>query len=410
MKPGARTVAVVLVAAWLVPASAGASPAEADDTRALMREIFAAFATLVQHTDDPEAFASRSERESIVRALQALERSAHQLERHGGVLNESHRPVGRSLTDDVQQALDAFIVGQYESARFLSAQLVESCFACHSKLPADHRFEAGARLLASEPAASLPPERRALLATAARQFDEALRLLEVYLLEPGNPAVEIALSGAFEAYLKLALRVRSDRARALRTLRTFREREDLPLYLEAEVGAWIESLEALDLAAPEGARLARAREQIEAARLLTAYPGDRRGLVQFVVASRWLHQHLDGGELAPEALAETFLWLGLSEVHIGSSLWVSEAESFLERAIRAAPETVHARTAYTVLEAVFLEGYTGSGGTHLPPEVERRLSELRALVEGDPRPAGSSTDARPAGPSDGAQPTGASNG
>jgi len=52
-----------------------------------------------------------------------------------------------------------------------------------------------------------------------------------------------------------------------------------------------------------------------------------------------------------------------------------------------APGTVHARTAYTILEAVFVEGYSGSGGTHLPPEVERRLASLRDLLEAAPERA-----------------------
>lgn len=365
-----------------------ASAEEPEETRALMREIFAAFATLVQHADDAEAFASLDQREEIVRSLQALERNATRLEAHGQALSAAHRPVGRSFHDDVRRTLDHFVIGQYESARFLSAQLVENCFACHSKLPAGRGFAAGAQLLATEPIAILPLRRRALLAVAARQFDAALGLHEAYLADPHPSAVEIALSGALESYLKVALRVVDDRERALATLRTFRTRSDLPLYLEESVDGWIETLLAIDPHATEAGLLASAREQIEVGRLRTGYPGDRRGLVNFVLASRWLHQHLAGEELGREDRAETLLWLGLCEVHIGTSLWVSEAEWFLEGAIRAAPETQHARAAYTTLEAVFLEGYSGSGGTHLPLEIERRLAELRALVRGVAQPAG----------------------
>jgi len=375
--------------ALAAPLLARADAHDVEETRALMHEIFAAFATLVRHTDDAEAFASLGEREEIVRSLQTLQRNAERLEQHAarGGLSAAHAPVGRSLTEDVARALDRFIVGHFESARFLSAQLVENCFACHTKLPSDHRFASGAQLLAREPIASLPVEQRALLAVAARQFETALELDEALIGDPGRSPVEIALSGAFERYLKVALRVRGDRERALRTLTAFRERPSLPLYLQAEVGEWIEMLRQLDPDGPDGERLARARERVEAARLRTAYPGDRRGLVNFVVASRWLHEHMAGGDLGREERAETLLWLGLCEIHISSSLWVSEAEWFLESAVRTAPGTVHARTAYTILEAVFVEGYSGSGGTHLPPEVERRLASLRDLLEAAPERA-----------------------
>jgi hypothetical protein len=382
----------IAIAAMALPAGPAAAESPApDDTRVLMREIFAAFATLVEHVDDPEAFASSAERESLVRAYQTLDRNAHQLENHGGAIGEGHQPVGRSLADDVERAFDFFVIGHFESARFVTAQLAEACFACHSKLPAAHRFELGAKLLEVEPVASLPPERKALLAVAARQFDTALTLFETYFADPSHSAVDVALSGALESYLKVALRVRGEPDRVRATLQRFRQRPDLPYYLGAEVDRWIESLRSLDLAAP-GDRLARAREQIDAARAETAYPGDRRGLVRFVVASRWLHEYLGTGDLDPDARAETFLLLGLCEIHISSSLWVSEAEAFLESAIRTAPGSEHARTAYAILEGFFVEGYTGSGGTHLPPEIERRLAELRALVEGTARPTGVSSE------------------
>jgi hypothetical protein len=386
--PGLATAVAVAIALSAGPAAA----AEAgDDTRALMREIFAAFATLVEHVDDPEAFASSAEREALVRAYQALDRNAHELENHGGAISEGHRPVGRSLADDVERAFDFFVIGHFESARFVTAQLAEACFACHSKLPTAHPFTLGAELLEAEPVASLPPERKALLAVAARQFDTALSLFETYFADPSHSAVDVALSGALESYLKVALRVRGDRDRARAALERFRERPDLPFYLGVEVGLWIDTLRSLDLT-PPGDRLVAARKQIETARAVTAYPGDRRGLVRFVVASRWLHEHLGTSGLDREARAETFLLLGLCEIHISSSLWVSEAEAFLESAIRTAPGSEHARTAYAILEGFFVEGYTGSGGTHLPPEIERRLAELRALVEGTARPIGVSTE------------------
>jgi len=382
-----RGLAVCAAALIAAPGASAEERPDAEQTRAMMHEIFAAFATLVRHTDDPADFASLAEREEIVRSLQTLQRNADRLEGHAahGGLSVAHRPVGRSLTEDVARALDQMVVGHYESARFLSSQLVENCFACHSKLPSNHRFEMGAQLLASEPIASLPPERKALLAVAARQFDTALDLHEGFIGDPQRSPVEIALSGAFESYLKIVLRVRGDRDRALRTLTTFHERPDLPLYLETEVGDWIEMLRQIDLDAPPEDLLARAREQVEAARLLTAYPGDRRGLVNLVVASRWLHQHMDRAGLSREDRAETLLWLGLCEIHISTSLWVSEAEWFLESAIRTAPETPFARTAYTILEAVFIEGYSGMDGTHVPPEVDRRLATLRELLEAPER-------------------------
>ena len=80
-------------------------------------------------------------------------------------------------------------------------------------------------------------------------------------------------------------------------------------------------------------------------------------------------------------LAEAYYRLGIAESSISRSIWVPETEYFLETAIRIAPQSSHARNAYTFLEQFVLARYTGSAGTSLPDDVWDRLMELRGLVE-----------------------------
>jgi hypothetical protein len=88
------------------------------------------------------------------------------------------------------------------------------------------------------------------------------------------------------------------------------------------------------------------------------------------------------GKPTPES-AEAYYLLGVTELRIGSSAWLTEPESYLEAAIRAAPGQPAARQAYVVLEESTLLGYTGSGSAgELPPEVTRWLAELRRLALG----------------------------
>ena len=66
----------------------------------------------------------------------------------------------------------------------------------------------------------------------------------------------------------------------------------------------------------------------------------------------------------------------------GRATWVPETESYLEAAIRLAPDTEWAEKAYLLLEEYTVLGYGGFSGTQLAPEVDRRLSELRSLLDG----------------------------
>lgn len=391
MRAGAIAACTLVVG--LLPGPVSAADAEQRaETREVMRGIFAAFSTLVSRSQDPARFSAPAQRAEIAAALAALAERTHDLDAHPGSLNPAHRSVQRSLADDVKMARQAYAEGFFEAARFRVQQMAEDCFACHSKLPSGQPFDLGAQLIDSPAAREMPAERRALLAVAARQFETALGLYEALFRDPTHSATEIALSGAFESYLKVALRVSGARDRALAALGAFLERSDVPRYLQDELGVWVETLREAppaDASLPPAERLARARQWIREGQLRTSYPGDGRGVVHFMLASQLLNLQLDRDDGAPRELAEVFYLLGLCEIQISPSLWVSEVEDFLESAIRAAPDTTYARQAYTTLEAVYTRGFTGSDGTYIPPDVELRLATLRALVDaGEGREAG----------------------
>jgi len=95
-----------------------------------------------------------------------------------------------------------------------------------------------------------------------------------------------------------------------------------------------------------------------------------------------LHRWLEAGQGTPAERSEGFGLLGVCELQTGNDFWVSQAEFYLETAIRTAPGSAPARRAYELLEAETIESYTGASGMDLPPTVAARLAELRALAEG----------------------------
>jgi len=369
-------------------AAQDAVPAEPPgDTRQVMQVLLDAFTRVVVLGQDEATFSDPRHREAVVETLRAMAGQVERLAGHAGgpgelgELERTHGFVGGSLGADVGEALESYRRGHYAGARFLVGQMAENCFACHSKLPAGEGGELGASLLERDAVQALPRARRAKLAVAARRFDSALALYEEMFAGTELSAVQIDAAGGLEDYLKIVLRVRDDRDRAVATLDAFRTRPDVPRYLDAEIAAWREAL--ADLAPLEAVLdpMAQARAWIREGQLRTDFPGDQRGLVHFVLASSLLHRHLAARPGRRAELAEAFLLLGQTEAHISHSLWVSETEAFLENAIRTAPETSHARRAYATLEAFLLTGFTGSSGTHLPPEIEAWLGELRALLD-----------------------------
>ena len=158
------------------------------------------------------------------------------------VFPPSYEFLRRTLANDVAQAALSYRQGQYESARFLVHDMVNACFGCHTRLPdLERRFDMGGDFLGQPGLDDLPLDERARLATAVRQFERAMELYEELFVSTETSPADIAYTGAFENYLKVAVRVRGDLARAASAFRRFLGREDVPRYLRIHVQSWIDS-------------------------------------------------------------------------------------------------------------------------------------------------------------------------
>ncbi len=381
MKRLRRALALAALLASFAAGPSGADEVERPETRAAMRELFGALTTAFAASLSEKEFESPEQRERVLGALRALERHAERLEAHGRELDPSYDFLRRSLAADAREIVLRYEQGSYEGARFLLHQLTENCFACHSRVASPRGFSLGRGFLESIDLARLTPEERVKLEVATRQFKAALASYERLFRDRSNPAAEISLSGAFEDYLKIVLRVTGDVGRARTTLVRFRQRPDVPRYLDNYLEGWIRSLDGLKLDVPQGLELVYAREHIRQGQLANFFPEDRQGLVNFVAASTLLHRFLGHAPPTGEGLAEAYYLLGVTESYISRSAWISETEFFLENAIRIDPDSPYAARAYAFLEEYLVAGYTGSSGLHLPPETEARLKELRALLD-----------------------------
>lgn len=359
---------------------AGSSVAVDDETRAAMRRIFDSLTGAFVLGLDEEAFAAKASRRKVISDLSTLASEAEHLESHGGALGPDYTYLRASLARDARDSLRLFRNKDHEGARITLRQLTENCLACHSKLPAEGNYPLATAFLSDDRVKALPLEERVRLEVMSRQFERALESYESLLTSPASQPDEVYFMGAFEGYLKVCLRVRGDVDRATATLEDFRRRTDVPRYLQEYVATWIKALHTLPSASPSDNALTRARSLVESAGDLQLYPGDRRGLAHYVMASGILHRYLESASLSSEQRCQAYYLLGTAELGISKLSWLSEAEQFLEAAVRTCSGSPDALRAYLALEEHLLTIYSGSAGLHVPPEEEARLEELWSLV------------------------------
>jgi hypothetical protein len=384
-----RTGALCLGAAAILTAGGCSAEPEPDETREIMGEIYAAMKVALPATVDMAKFSSPEERPRIQAALDQLAANADRMEGHTRPKDAQMQFLARSAARDARDVQRAYRNGKDERAAFLLQQISENCVACHTRLPSqDTRIANG--FVDRGAMQGLAPESRAGLLMATRRFDDAIATLEKLLADPDeHPALLIA---PLTDYLVLNLRVKDDYERPLPTLRNLSEHSHIWEQLRRDLLGWIEVLPVLRERTRGAADVDVARALVNEGRERNRLGDEQSGLVHFISASAILerllaeHPRAEAGSEGAAKLGEAYYLLGLVEARIGRNYWVSEAPFLLERAIRMAPREPFALEAYRRLANEVLMQYEGADEEDIDPEEQRRLGELRILVE-PPQPS-----------------------
>lgn len=379
----ARAALISAFVSMCLAAPASAEDAQNSATRARMGEMVEALRIALPLSLRPADFAADANRARLEQAFRRLRDGATALSDHARGKDVGFVHLASALARDAHEIQHRFETGRIDEARFLLGELADDCVNCHARLPYGRDSEMGRTLWNAVDAASLDLDERVRLQVATRQFGPALESYEGLFAK--LPPAQVDLGGYLSDYLAITIRVKEDLPRARRNLEAWPKKSELPTYLSELVTIWVDALGKLDRPTPAGQEVARAKAVLAEAQAVRRFPADRAGLVHDLVASGLLHRAVTAAGKPTPGSAEAYYLLGVTELRIGSSYWLTEPEAYLEAAIRAAPGSTPARRAYVVLEESTLLGYTGSGGEgELPPEVASWLGELRKLATGRP--------------------------
>jgi hypothetical protein len=163
---------------------------------------------------------------------------------------------------------------------------------------------------------------------------------------------------------------------------------EAPLFLKQDAESWRQSVNSwrnepkLEGMTEEGL-YAVAVKLLAQAHDVQKYPADHSADVLFLRASAAVHNLLQAGSKGPHA-GEAYLMAGicyevLRSFHIGEI-----HEIYYEGCIRNNPHTPLAETCFARYESSVFEGFTGSGGAHLPDDLKDKLKTLDELARPAP--------------------------
>jgi tetratricopeptide (TPR) repeat protein len=381
MKAFESRVPAFALAGLLAVGAVVAHSEDSDATHEIMSRIVTALQVSFPSSFDEASFQEPDRRAEILAALEELASNSEYLERHSARNDAGLAFLSHSLAADAREIHKRYAEGRFEQSRFLLHNVTDVCVACHSRLPDDDVRALGRTLINDQTVAKLPLDQRAQYEIATRQFDRALVSFETWFADPAVSPGDIDLTGEFEDYLEVSLRVRQDPQRAIDTFERLLERDDVPERVQLNMRTWIRSLAALEAGRPERSPIEQARAQLKSTGAAEVARDERSALVAAIAASGVLHRYVAAQTEASPELGEAYYLMGVIESDIGRSFWASQTEHFLETAIRIGPGEPYAEPAFELLEAFVVTGYTGSSGKHGPADVRERLAGLQTLID-----------------------------
>lgn len=355
-----------------------------------MQGLFETAIPLLPRAMAQETWSAPEQRIAIGRGLDQLAQASATLGQHAVTRDLGFQNLSDSLAEDIERTRNHYAEGNFEESRASMVEIANTCAACHSRLPG--RSDTRRPPLPGVLLANLSLHEQSQVWVATRRFDKAMAVWETALADEMRAPGQLDIEGYLLDYMTIGLRVLQEPARVRSTFAGFSQRPDMPIYLQRHLAGWAIALAAIEAEQPPADPLLRARELAGAQGVPRPDLLGREQTVYDLAASSLLLRLIDDNRASPEELSEAYYLLGVVEARSVDSYWLPQAESHLEAAIRLAPGSPSAASAYALLEEYVVVGFGGADGDALPDTAFGKLQELEALIEKSPaRPTDPST-------------------
>lgn len=287
-----------------------------------------------------------------------------------------------ALHTQFKDAADIFERGNKTYSLWVLRSNLSNCVACHTQLPAHStQFTTGRKkdFLTNS-------FREAEFLFIVRNFDKALELYDRTIAEyPQNKVSPQILETTLSRKVYYYTRVKRDLKGLSTSLLKDIKNKDIPAGISRRMKAYADAAQKLNaLKAPS---LTSAQELQTYAESVLAK--DLEGHVEYedpflnlrrLQLSGYLYEYLDKNPESP-LRPRIYYWLSFCESRWEKGPQDSLPESYLKKCVNEFPKSDIAPKCFAEYEDLMTFGYTGSSGTHLPPEVKKELQDMKQKME-----------------------------
>lgn len=358
---------------------------ELQETRKLMDSLLGELLALKPHMVSEEKFKATENEANIALHLKEFTRLARLTQHDPELKTENYKFSQHVFEEHIADTERSFRLGSKSYARWQLMSTVSLCMNCHIQLPlANAKFGqfTSAGLFTS-------PFEKAEFYFSTRAFDQALRTYENLVQEfPANKVPQDQVETALDRQLAYYGRLTRDPDTAIKKLKAQMASPGLPKLLKKEISSAIDQFQIWKKEPSFDARRASEEQILEFARKhLKAVVESPRNLdqtgsrnVALYRTSGVLLEYLRG-HATSKAVPEVLYWLAVCDYANQQGHIFALSELYLRECMMKYPANPIAKKCYSEYESQKIFGYTGSSGTHLPPDVQKELEQLKRLVD-----------------------------
>lgn len=278
------------------------------------------------------------------------------------------RFVASQFAQDLQRADESFALGKKSFARYQLMKVTSYCVECHTRMEQGPEF----RLSKGEPfLKDLSAVDRAEYLIASRRFEEAFAGLMQSLKKADAQTPPWQLDKMARLALMIAVQQELNLEKTKTVLKTLEGNSATPFFLKAKVVTWRRSVANWQ---KEPAVQVDSLSQVRALTAAKTSEVDAMRSVNLILKNL-------SRELSLDELGESLYLAGQSYELLNEISPMALHENYYESCIRRAAKTKWGKLCYNRLAESIQFGYSGSGGVHIPIEVQMELDKLKKELE-----------------------------
>lgn len=270
----------------------------------------------------------------------------------------------------------------YYFARRGLKTIAAKCVTCHAQLPSSTYGRISGQYMETFEKTIKESYDQAMMAYLLRDYDLAIKKFTKSVKENKNDAQ--VQDRSIRKILKIAYMNNVNKDEILKLLESFKREVPKPSYLEENINKWIVQINNFN---PPVDNMKKNDSPEKHVQLILNPVEDEISLgdpseqmIPLFYMQGVLSRYLTAGKNKKHT-AMSLYWLGLIENSFHEDFMFSLGDMYLKKCIQEYSMSVYAKKCYTALENSYTLGFTGSGGTDIPPDISAELKRLKTFLK-----------------------------